>query len=79
MFLSADSSLVTMGEEASTKDIRVTKLSKTTYGRWKIEIQDIIKSYWIWEVATGIMVKPEEIRNNDCNITNKRETLKKMI
>lgn len=52
-----------MGDENLVTDIRVTKLSKVTYNRWKIEIRDALESHRIWEIASGITIKPEEVRN----------------
>lgn len=62
-----------MADENSIREIRVTKLSKATYGRWKIEIRDALESHRIWEVAASISVKPEEARNNDGIILNSKE------
>ncbi|XP_025270753.1 uncharacterized protein LOC112639817 [Camponotus floridanus] len=42
-----------MADENLIRDIQVTKLSKATYNRWKIEIRDALESHRIWEVASG--------------------------
>ena len=62
-----------MADENFIREIRVTKLSKATYSRWKIEIRDALESHRIWEVAGGITIKPEEARNNDGIITNYKD------
>ncbi|KAL6431960.1 hypothetical protein ACFW04_007410 [Cataglyphis niger] len=45
--------------------IRVTKLTKITYSRWKIEIRNALESHRTWEIADGIAIKPEKERNDD--------------
>lgn len=62
-----------MADESTTKDIRMTKLSKTTYSRWKIEIRDALESHRIWEIASSVSVVPEEIKNDQNVVINKRE------
>lgn len=61
-----------MAEENSIRDIRVTKLSKATYSRWKIEIRDALESHRIWEIAAGITIKPEEVMGEN-RIANIKE------
>ncbi|XP_011858586.1 PREDICTED: uncharacterized protein LOC105556124 [Vollenhovia emeryi] len=62
-----------MADESLSRDIRVTKLSKAAYNRWRIEIRDALESHRIWEVASNVTVKPEETKTDDGAITNKRE------
>lgn len=63
-----------MAEESFGRDIiRVTKLSKATYNRWKIEIRDALESHRIWEIANGIANKPQEKSDSTGVITNKKE------
>ncbi|KMQ86806.1 copia protein [Lasius niger] len=62
-----------MADENFNREVRVTKLSKATYSRWKIEIRDALESHRIWEIAGGITVKPEEARNDDGTVSNSRE------
>ncbi|XP_025262484.1 uncharacterized protein LOC112637301 [Camponotus floridanus] len=62
-----------MADEAFLKDVRVTKLTKATYGRWKIEIRDILESHRIWEVAAGTTLKPKEIKTQDGTVANTKE------
>lgn len=56
--------------EGFLKDIRVTKLTKSTYARWKIQIRDVLECYRVWEIATGDIAKPVEIKNQDGTIVN---------
>lgn len=55
-----------MCEESIHREIRVSKLCKATYARWKIEIRDVLESHNIWEIADGTETKPTvaaEIKN----------------
>lgn len=63
----------TMATETTLRDIRVTKLTKATYSRWKIEIRDALESYQFWEVTTGRTTKPSEVRSEDGVVTNVKE------
>jgi len=62
-----------MATESSLRDIRVTKLTKATYSRWKIEIRDALESYQIWEVTTGKTTRPYEVRSEDGVVINVKE------
>lgn len=62
-----------MTDENSLRDIRVAKLTKATYGRWKIEIRDVLESYRIWEITTGRTTKPNEVKSGDGIVTNVKE------
>lgn len=62
-----------MIDENSLRDIRVTKLTKATYDRWKIEICDVLESYRIWEITTGRTIKPNEVKSGDGIVTNVKE------
>lgn len=62
-----------MAEESFSREIRVTKLSKATYNRWKIEIRDALESHRIWEIASGTADKPQEKRDESGTVTNRRE------
>jgi len=62
-----------MADETFLKDVRVTRLTKATYNRWKIEIRDILESHRIWEVAAGITPKSKEIKAQDGTVTNTKE------
>jgi len=62
-----------MIDEGSLRDIRVTRLTKATYSRWRIEIRDIIESHRIWDIAAGTTVKPKEVKNEQDNVTNAKE------
>jgi len=65
--------LRTMAEESFNRDIRVTKLLKASYSRWKIEIRDALESHRIWEIASGNVSKPQEINISDGSVTNRKE------
>lgn len=62
-----------MTGENSLRDIRVIKLTKATYGSWKIEICDVFESYRTWKITTGKTVKPREMRSVDDIVTNVKE------
>jgi len=62
-----------MVDETFLKDVRVTRLTKETYNRWKIEIRDILESHRIWEVAAGTTPKSKEIKAQDGTVTNTKE------
>lgn len=62
-----------MDNENLIRDIRVTKLSKATYNRWKIEIRDALESHRIWQVASGIIIKPEEVSNDSGLVVNRKD------
>lgn len=62
-----------MADESTLRDIRVTKLTKATYGRWKIEIRDVLESYRIWEVTTRRTIKPTEVSSENGVVTNVKE------
>jgi len=62
-----------MAEESFSRDIRVTKLSKASYSRWKIEIRDALESHRIWEIASGTVSKPQEMNISDGSVTNRKE------
>lgn len=62
-----------MAEESFSREIRVTKLSKSTYNRWKIEIRDALESHRIWEIASSFSGKPQEISNADGIVVNKKD------
>jgi len=59
--------------ESSLKDIRVTKLTKATYNRWRIEIHDVLESYRIWDITTGRMSKPDEVISEQGIVMNIKE------
>lgn len=61
-----------MADEIFSRDIRVTKLSKTTYSRWKIEIRDALESHRIWEIASGNVDQPQEVSEAGI-VKNKKE------
>lgn len=61
-----------MADENFSRDIRVTKLSKVTYSRWKIEIRDALESHRIWDIASGNMEIPQEVSAAGI-VTNKKE------
>jgi len=65
--------LGTMAEESFNRDIRVTKLSKESYNRWKIEIRDALESHRIWEIASGTVSKPQEVNISDGSVANRKE------
>lgn len=60
-----------MADENLIRDIRVTKLSKAIYNRWKTEIR--LESHRIWKVASGIIIKPEEVSNDSGLVVNKKD------
>jgi len=62
-----------MAEESFNRDIRVTKLSKASYSRWKIEIRDALESHRIWEIASGTVSKPQEVNISDGSTANRKE------
>lgn len=62
-----------MSDEVSLKNIRVTKLTKATYGRWKIEIHDILENHRIWKIAVKRTKKPVEVKTQDGIVTNIKE------
>lgn len=62
-----------MAEESFSREIRVTKLSKSTYNRWKIEIRDALESHRIWEIASNFSGKPQEVSNADGIVVNKKD------
>lgn len=62
-----------MSNEVFLKDIRVSKLTKSTYARWKIEIRDVLESHRIWEIAAGKMLKPNELKKEDGAVKNEKE------
>lgn len=62
-----------MADDNFGRDIRVSKLSKATYSRWKIEIRDALESHRIWEIASGITSKPQQINNVDGILMNHKE------
>lgn len=55
------------------RDVRVTKLMKATYNRWKIEIHDVLESHRIWEIVAGEIVKPIGVRTQDETVSNAKE------
>lgn len=61
-----------MADESIIKDIRVAKISKATYNRWRIEIKDALESHRIWDIACGIITKPEEVKVENV-VRNKKE------
>lgn len=62
-----------MTDEGLLRDVRVTKLMKTTYSRWKIEIRDVLESHRIWEIAAGGTTKPREQRTQEGIVSNAKE------
>ena len=46
---------------------------KATYGRWKIEIRDVLENYQIWKITTRRMIKSNEIKTEDGIVTNIKE------
>lgn len=62
-----------MADENLIRNIRVTKLSKATYNRWKIEIRDTLESHRIWKVVSGIIIKPEEVSNDSGLVVNRKD------
>lgn len=62
-----------MADEGLLRDARVTKLTKATYSRWKIEIRDVLESHRIWEVAAGRTIKPEEVKTPTGTVSNAKE------
>lgn len=62
-----------MADENALRDIRVTKISKATYSRWRIEIRDALESYRIWDITTGRTTKPTEVINATGIVTNVKE------
>lgn len=62
-----------MADDGFLKDARVTKLTRATYGRWKIEIRDILECHRIWEIAAGTTLKPAEVKSQNGAVTNTKE------
>ena len=56
--------------ENGTYHLVMTRLNEDSYGRWIVDIQDVLEGAGLWRIANGLLVKPTPVTGLDGSITN---------
>ena len=56
--------------ENGTYHLVMTKLSEDSYGRWIVDIQDVLEGAGLWRIANGSLMKPTPVTGFNGSITN---------